>query len=288
LLDREGVVVGALAGRPRDETWETVHNTAFKALRTAGKSMGYNPKETSNRRGSFPTVAHGISFGGGQQKPGYLRHESEQKEEALEGLMKNKAIQRLCGFASSAFQAYSERNYEYMASTVAKVRSKLNLGREYDSEVGVFPCRSFNLGKQTATVPHRDVGNLAHSWCSITALGRFNPKLGGHLVLWDFALLVEFPPGSTVLIPSALFLHSNVPIQGGETRYSMVQYAAGGLFRWVNNGCKTDKQWKEEANGNQELEQRRKDEQDSRRIGAIGMFSRYEELLGQKGTAHYL
>jgi hypothetical protein len=67
LLDREGVVVGALAGRPRDETWETVHDTAFKALRSAGKSMGYNPKETSNRRGSFPTVAHGISFGGGQQ-----------------------------------------------------------------------------------------------------------------------------------------------------------------------------------------------------------------------------
>ncbi|KAM6496394.1 hypothetical protein JOM56_009100 [Amanita muscaria] len=193
--------------------------------------------------------------------------------------MKNKAIQQLCGFASSAFQAYSERNYEYMASTVAKVRSKLNLGREYDSEVGVFPCRSFNLGKQTATVPHRDEPR--------TFLV-FNPKLGGHLVLWDFALLVEFPPGSTVLIPSALFLHSNVPIQGGETRYSMVQYAAGGLFRWVNNGCKTDKQWKEEANGNQELEQRRKDEQDSRWIGAIGMFSRYEELLGQKGTAHYL
>jgi hypothetical protein len=95
----------------------TIPEEAFKLLQSAAGQMSYNPKETSNRRGSFPTVAHGISFGGGQQvslvfsgpfpsvtilwqEPRHLRHESKEKEEALESLMKQKAIQRVCGFAS--------------------------------------------------------------------------------------------------------------------------------------------------------------------------------------------
>jgi hypothetical protein len=78
--------------------------------------------------------------------------------------------------------------------------------------------------------------NLPFGWCAITALGNFDPTLGGHLVLWDLKLVIEFPPGSTILIPSATLRHSNVAIRQGETRYSFTQYTAGGLFRWVDNG----------------------------------------------------
>jgi hypothetical protein len=67
-------------------------------------------------------------------------------------------------------------------------------------------------------------------------LGNFDPTLGGHLVLWDLKLVIEFPPGSTILIPSATLRHSNVAIRKGETRYSFTQYTAGGLFRWVDQG----------------------------------------------------
>ncbi|KAJ7883792.1 hypothetical protein B0H13DRAFT_2537891, partial [Mycena leptocephala] len=38
----------------------------------------------------------------------------------------------------------------------------------------------------------------------ITALRRFNPDLSGHLILWDLKLVIRFPPGSTILIPSAI------------------------------------------------------------------------------------
>ncbi|KAF4586922.1 hypothetical protein EYR40_010939 [Pleurotus pulmonarius] len=48
------------------------------------------------------------------------------------------------------------------------------------------------------------------------------------------------PPGATLLIPSALVQHSNLPIQNGERQYSMTQYSAGGLFRWVRNGLCLD------------------------------------------------
>ncbi|KAM6490217.1 hypothetical protein JOM56_014194, partial [Amanita muscaria] len=274
LLDWERYVVGALAGQPRDEDWERLHKKAFRALRSTSKKIMYSKKEVNNRRGHFPTVAHGISFGGGQRRPGYLRQSSEQKERALEALMKKPEIQRLCGFASGI-----QKNYNYMKDTVDTIRSKLKLRREYDSKVGAFPARSFNLGKRTASLPHRDYTNLAHSWCTITALGCFNPKLGGHLVLWDFGLLVEFPPGSAILIPSALFLHSNTTIQEGKARHSIVQYAAGGLFCWVNNGCKTDKQLDEQTNDDEKLVGGGGAEQGPGRKELHKMFTHYREFL---------
>jgi hypothetical protein len=40
----------------------------------------------------------------------------------------------------------------------------------------------------------------------------------------------------SIIIPSAVISHSNLPIQPHETRYSITQYAAGGLFRWVEHG----------------------------------------------------
>ncbi|KAJ7683505.1 hypothetical protein B0H14DRAFT_2422399, partial [Mycena olivaceomarginata] len=43
-----------------------------------------------------------------------------------------------------------------------------------------------------------------------------------------------------VFIPSAIIQHSNVPIRSHETRSSFTQYTAGGLFRWVRNGFRTN------------------------------------------------
>ncbi|KAF7979793.1 hypothetical protein HWV62_40840 [Athelia sp. TMB] len=105
----------------------------------------------------------------------------------------------------------------------------------------VFPCATVNFGPQTCCFPHTDANNLPYGLCAITALGSFNPTLGGHLILWDLKLVIEFPPGATILIPSATVQHSNTPIQEGETRYSFTQYAAGGLFRWVEHGFQTER-----------------------------------------------
>ena len=55
-------------------------------------------------------------------------------------------------------------------------------------------------------------------------------------MLWDLQLVIEFPPGSTILFPSAILRHSNVAIQKGEERYSFTQYTASGLFQWVDHG----------------------------------------------------
>ncbi|KAJ7170365.1 hypothetical protein C8R43DRAFT_944883 [Mycena crocata] len=96
------------------------------------------------------------------------------------------------------------------------------LAHDYFEHITQFAC--------TITAPHLDFANLAWGWCAITALGIFDPDLGGHLILWDLRLVIRFPPGSTVLLPSALIRPSNVAIRHHESRCSFTQYTAGGIF----------------------------------------------------------
>lgn len=103
----------------------------------------------------------------------------------------------------------------------------------------VFAASTYNLGPHTVCFCHTDFTNLAFGWCTVTALGSFNPKKGGHLVLWECKLVIEFPPRSTILLPSAIVSHSNLAIAKSESHYSFTQYTAGGLFHWVENNFQT-------------------------------------------------
>ena len=60
-------------------------------------------------------------------------------------------------------------------------------------------CATFNFGPSTVSFIHTDPGNLPYGWCPITSLGPFDPKCGGHLILWDLQLVIKFPPGGAVL-----------------------------------------------------------------------------------------
>ena len=217
--------------------------------------------------------------------------------------MEEHSIQCICSFASStylkqkaflpvltppigAFKAYGKRTFDYMKTTMEALRASrdsseenLKLRKPYDDKVGVFPCRSFNLGEQSISFPHLDEGNLAQSWCSITPVGRFDPRIGGHIVLWDYGLVVEFPPGSTMLLPSALIRHSNTSIRPGESRYSIIQYASGGLFRWVHNGCMLERDWLSQAS--EEDLRKHQEERDLRWSKAVKMFTTLDELVGK-------
>jgi len=102
----------------------------------------------------------------------------------------------------------------------------------------VFACTAFNFGPRVITAPHRDHLNLAIGWCSITALGSFDATKGGHLVLPDLKLAVQFPAGATIFIPSATFTHYNLPIDSErhERRQTITQFSAGGIWRWISYG----------------------------------------------------
>lgn len=140
-----------------------------------------------------------------------------------------------------------------------------------------------NFGPRTCCFPHRDANNLPFGLCAITALGNFNPELGGHLILWDLKLVIEFPPGATILIPSATVLHSNVAIQQGETRYSFTQYAAGGLFRWVEHGFRLERVRKQ-GQSKEQVEQDLVDGE-HRWDEGINLFSTLDELRSLHGDS---
>lgn len=102
-----------------------------------------------------------------------------------------------------------------------------------------WAAATFNFGPQTVCATHLDSKNLTVGWCSITALGDFDHKKGGHLVLFELGLVIEFPAGNTILIPSATIHHSNTPIGEGETRRSFTQYSAKGIFKYIDRGYQT-------------------------------------------------
>ncbi|KAE9387346.1 hypothetical protein BT96DRAFT_1080389, partial [Gymnopus androsaceus JB14] len=103
----------------------------------------------------------------------------------------------------------------------------------------VWSSLTVNCGPQSTTNPHVDGSNVPDGWCPVLGVGTYNFRKGGHLVLPNLKLVLEFPPGCVIFLPSALLVHYNTPIQPGETRYSITQYTAGGLFRWVANGFQT-------------------------------------------------
>lgn len=112
----------------------------------------------------------------------------------------------------------------------------------------------------------------------MTALGKFDPTLGGHLILWDLGIAVEFPAGSTILIPSATLTHSNLPVQQGEIRMSFTQYASGGLFRFVHNGFRTEKVFAaQDPQGFAEMNELK----GNRWLESLNLFSTVDELLGK-------
>ncbi|KII92988.1 hypothetical protein PLICRDRAFT_101289, partial [Plicaturopsis crispa FD-325 SS-3] len=99
-----------------------------------------------------------------------------------------------------------------------------------------FYATTLNMGPQTVCLPHRDFNNLAYGTCGIGALGDFDHRTGGQIILHEPKIILEFRRGDIFFVPSAAVTHENVPIKPTETRYSFTMYTAGGLFRWVACG----------------------------------------------------
>ena len=109
----------------------------------------------------------------------------------------------------------------------------------------VFCSAACNLGPRVATFFHRDVMNLPFGFCAIHSLGNYDPTTGGHIVLKELKLIIQFPPSALILIPSATITHGNIPVREGETRTSFTQYTAGAVFRFVDNGFRSEKRFKQ-------------------------------------------
>ena len=140
----------------------------------------------------------------------------------------------------------------------------------------IMPSAAFNIGKRVVTKKHVDSQNYPFGWCMVTALGNFDATKGGHLVLWDLKLIIEFPAGACICLPSALITHSNIPTKESETRMSFTQYCPGEIFRFIENGFKTDTILKVE---NPDLFLAIEKARELRIRQGFAMFSKIEDLI---------
>ncbi|KAJ7737112.1 hypothetical protein B0H16DRAFT_1326103, partial [Mycena metata] len=236
IFDANGRIIAVLAGQPRDPHYAAAARAAFRAIMDAGAEARFPADMRRHRRGLFAALNVGLSYGKGQKVPCWLNN--KEYTGLVDGLLANRHIKRLACFADRAFALWAPRLYQYCADhdNVLRIRHP-ELRRPFVGSI--FFCAAFNFGPNVWTFRHRDVLNLAFGWCSVQALGDFDPTKGGHLVLWDLKLVIEFPPGALILLPSATVAHSNVPVADGEERVSFTQFSAGGIFRYIDNGCRT-------------------------------------------------
>ncbi|KAI0056076.1 hypothetical protein BV25DRAFT_1814716, partial [Artomyces pyxidatus] len=255
IVDGAGRIVVYLAGSPDDETWEEVARAASREMEEIAASTDSNFMDGStndaNTRGRFPVLHAGFTFGGGPKVPHNVGFKDAKRAQARARLTRNEAFIRMAGFASSAFRIAAPKLFTHYSSAIGDVKAG-NTGLRPAFANSVFPTATFNFGPRAETLPHRDFQNVPYGWCAVTALGNYNPKLGGHIYLWELGLVIEFPPGSTILLPSAVITHGNTPIQEGETRQAFTQYCAGALMRWHAYGMRTERTLRAELPGEKE------------------------------------
>ena len=140
--------------------------------------------------------------------------------------------------SAGAFKLFApDVHAEYARVLDGILDSDESLTRPFSNSV--FAAATFNCGRRVTTLPHTDSHNYAPGWCAVMAMGDYDPRIGGHLVLWDLHLMIEFPPGAVILLPSAILRHSNTAVRHGEMRMSFTQFSPGGLWRWTECGFQT-------------------------------------------------
>ncbi|KAJ6592982.1 hypothetical protein B0H19DRAFT_1204885 [Mycena capillaripes] len=276
LLDAQRRVIAVLGGTPRDHAgWKVVTGGAAALLEKRQPRIKLATEALHHRRAqdAFPAIACGVAHGGGRMEPAEV-HQNDTNTQLTDELLAHDYIQRIMSFASSLVLLWAPLlNAFYLANNALLRKWKPSMHWHVNT---IFAACTFNFGPRAITAPHLDFANLAWGWCSVTALGNFDPDFGGHLILWDLRLVIRFPPGSTLLIPSALVRHSNVPIRAHENRSSITQYSAGSLFRWVRNGCKTDADFESSASAEEKAARVAEDAQ--RWEEGMKMFSVVDDL----------
>ncbi|KAK7047446.1 hypothetical protein VNI00_006677 [Paramarasmius palmivorus] len=275
-------IVGVLAGQPRRPDYGRdmlgIHNLVLQK----GKEYGLQEhgQNEDNKRGDFPARSRGYTMGMGSQQPVVLDNGTEVNE-LLTELIQDQRIIRLNGYQNGAFGTWAERikgRYDDAIATMHKNITKEDSERGRNFKNSAFATIAFNFGGKVRCWKHRDQQNLPLGWCAITVLGRFDPTRSARLILWELKLVIDFPPGSTILIPSAVITHSNTRIAPGDERTSITQYTAGAIFRWVDAGCLTEKALK---STNKEAWKKHNATKVPPVSERLGIFSRVDEVLSR-------
>lgn len=256
LVDKKGrIIVTLRSPPPNDPTWPDVRAGAAHAMKTAYEACSFNSKSRKHTRGAFPTLRRGPGMGGGQTRPTDSYNAAVNKA-ALDQLVSDKNMVRMAGWDSSesshlvpclfnidepdlgSFAQFFPKAFERAEATMRTVHDEQpKLSRNFYNSV--YPMASFNFVDAVCD-PHLDVHDDPCVPCVVRADGTYDYKRGGHFLLLDLGLVIEFPPGTSILVSSAAFEHGNCRIAEGEERSSWTQYMHGGMTRYVEYGCRLE------------------------------------------------
>ncbi len=225
-----------------------------------------------------------------RQQPGAIKN-TARNARALADLCNHPAIRRIAGFGSGTCYCTVARLPSHIQSVMLatyaprvhlKMRRRLRLlymrypTLPLNFSNSIYPAAHFNFGPNSVCFEHTDFANDPVNWCHITALGRYDPTKGGHIILFDLRVAVEFPPSASIFIPSGVARHANVAIQPGEMRQAFTQFCPGGLLRWVDGGFQTLKVFGErDPQGKADFDA----QLDEKTRTSVRYFSRWEDLL---------
>ncbi|KAI1783077.1 hypothetical protein LXA43DRAFT_904329 [Ganoderma leucocontextum] len=272
ILSRSEHVIGALGSCPMDDNWDEVNEQLIPIFDLLGKHYRFSKSQHEHRRGAFNAVTCGISYGGGQQRVANLA-QTPHNQAVLDGVMCKCAVHCIANFGGSVMCLLAPHMFETYNAILEEVCAHDTCLR-CNFPGNPFAAATFNVSLHTVTYGHMNHLNPPNGMCSITTIGNFDPTLGEHLVLWDLKLVIEFPPGSTILIPSALLKHSNICLHdtSNEFRHSFVQYSVGGIFRWVECGHQSQKDFKTAGH-------RYKETGKQRWQRGLALFSKWSDLF---------
>ena len=239
ILDHETRLVAILAGHPDDDCWPDLCKQAANMFEEARGRCQIPIKAGHHLHGHFAALRTGVSHGGGQKAPENLQN-SPQNNEILTELIHSGGIRDLqrvsiaCAGKPSLISpgttgvlaTWTPDLHAYYASAL-NILHMHNQSLKRNFPTSVFAATMYNLGPRTICFKHTDFANLAFSMCTVTAFGNFDPKKSGHLILWECGLVIEFPPCSTILLPSAMISHSNIMVDSHEHQYLFMQYMVG-------------------------------------------------------------
>ncbi|KAF8176923.1 hypothetical protein BJ912DRAFT_930519 [Pholiota molesta] len=254
ILDSERRVIAVIAGAPpQDLTYDEHTHELFKIIIAESSSKRFTKEELGHKRGDFPAVNFGFTLPHGFKHP--INLDSRHHEKTIRRITKSRGFARISGFQNASFAFWNPGVYRHQKSYIEQLLARYpELKRT--TEKTIFPTTACNFR-------------------NVCSLGEFDHTRGGHLILWELKLIVEFPHAYTILIPSATITHSNTPVVDGDVRVSITQYCAGSIFRYAENGFRTDKLLRQEDRLRFEKAQAMRAGRWSR---ALGLLSKFKDL----------
>ncbi|KAJ7149524.1 hypothetical protein C8R43DRAFT_1128519 [Mycena crocata] len=230
LVDFRNQVVGVLGGTPTNPGWPKDVEAATLACADVAPWVRCSKEE--QEANASPTLSGGLGLvHEGEEAPVPEGRSAILDAVTFGTLFTNPAVRRITGYASGLFSLFAFRLHVWFPQAL-QVYEDHYAGSARFLSFGVFAAATFVFGCNPLPLFDDDI---ATGWAALTALGTYDWRRGGHIILWDLNIVVPFPPGCTILIPRAAVRYSFVKIAPGETRYCLIQHTPAAVFNFASN-----------------------------------------------------